>query len=111
VSVFDDFIFIRQGKHRSDKLKRELFEAKNSLNYSAPISLSKDFSEGEVVCLVLIDEMEDTGNSHRTELFKVSAFEEVVKIDEYETTETSPKPTKTYDYYTSTHNLNPKLTF
>lgn len=111
IATKKNLVFIRQGKHRMDELKENLFHSERSLVYSAPVTLSKDFEEGDILCYVLFDEMEDTGNTHTTELYRVEAFQGVVQVDEFETAETSPTPANVIEYYEDKHNLTPNVTF
>lgn len=95
------------GDIRDDVRSRLLDEQDSNLMYGYPIDVSLE--RDDIVGYVLIDRMEDTSNTHETELHKVKAFNGSNKIDQKNITD-DISATKTKQYYEQKHDLNPTLT-
>lgn len=104
-----DLVYIRLGGDKRDLAESQLLDEKNSdIIYSIPPKGNLEM--GDFVAYILIDKMEDTGNSHRTMLYRVEAYEEPKKIDEEYISDASLDAEEVEDYYADSYNLSPRLT-
>lgn len=74
------------------------------LVYDVPIHLSSEVEDGDKIATVLIDRFEDTGNSHRTHLYEVRAYDSVHKVTEKEIIDDRVGE-KTESYYKENHDI------
>lgn len=105
-----DLVFVRMGGDARETVETKLLGDMNgSLVYCAPVDARLE--DGDSVGYVLIDKMEDTGNSHRTKLYSVSAFQDSKLIDNHDNLDDDIVASQTQEHYDDEHDLDVKLDF
>lgn len=78
------------------------------LVYDVPIQLSSKVEEGDKIATLLIDKFEDTGDSHKTRLYEVHAYDSARKVTEKDINDDRDGE-KTESYYERNHGLDVKV--
>lgn len=104
----DSLVYCLIGGDKYETVKNSLRSKKDSkLLYNAPLEVRADTDE--FIGYLVIAYYEDTGDHFETELFKVSAFSDVEKIDE-KTMHDDRIGDKIDGYYEEMHNIQTELT-